>query len=144
MSKIGVCGQSGVLDFRNKCSHRAPVRLTWRADHGESIVNEVLEINPYVNRASARNLCVYCWSWWVGWTISRWRSSRTGELCGNTYFWNLAPETDRESWFSAWAFSELKQDINIRSKAGNNYNFSLEDLILVIADVDFWFWLRYP
>ena len=33
--------------------------------------------------------------------------------------------------------SELRKDINIRSKAGQSYNFSPEDLSLVVADVDF-------
>ena len=42
-----------------------------------------------------------------------------------TFFRILVPNTDRRAWILRSPFSELRKDINIRSKVSENYNFSL-------------------
>ena len=74
----------------------------------------------------------------------QYRFSRTGELRPTTFWRNLERYTDHESWFSVLDIFELRKDINIRPKLGEKYDFFLQDVRLVIADVELHFWLRYP
>ena len=80
-----------------------------------------------------------CWQ-----CIHQHQSSRTGGLHCPTFCRILVPNTDRKRWFSTDDFFELRKYINILSKVSKRYQFSPRDLTLVFAEVELYFWLRYP
>ena len=77
--------------------------------------------------------------------VDSWGGSTSGGCINGTTFWQIpAAEPDRLSQTLTSDISELKKDINIRSKRDESYDFSLSALTLVIADVELRFERGYP